>query len=110
MGEEGGKSSPENAQIVAATVASLAVMLLTCAWVARGSVLAAMASVRASFASACASFAGTSVFKRAVKKTFTDIDGDSSGTIDETELYIGVLLIFDRLNAALPHHGAARVL
>ena len=45
------------------------------------------------------------MFLRSVKATFEEIDVDNSGTIDETELYIGVLLIYNRINALLPTHN-----
>lgn len=59
---------------------------------------------KTAFASLGASFAATSVFSNAVRKTFQEIDEDGSGKIDAEELYIGVLLIFDRINSALPMH------
>ena len=49
-------------------------------------------------------FASSRMYEDAVNKTFEEIDFDGSGSIDETEGYVGVLLIFDRINKRLPTH------
>ena len=62
-------------------------------------------TIRRGFFTRLFSFTESDMFLRSVRATFDEIDVDKSGTIDETELYIGVLLIYNRLNALLPTHN-----
>ena len=64
-----------------------------------------LSSLRRSFLTRLFTFTESDMFLRSVKATFEEIDVDNSGTIDETELYIGVLLIYNRINALLPTHN-----
>ena len=43
-------------------------------------------------------------FKKALERVFKEIDEDGSGAADENEIYIGVLLTFNKLNSTFPFH------
>lgn len=43
-------------------------------------------------------------FREATKTSFEDVDFDGSGSLDYKELYIALLLFYDKMNSLLPVH------
>lgn len=43
-------------------------------------------------------------FENATRTSFDDVDADHTGSLDYKELYIALLLFYDKMNAMLPVH------